>query len=113
MKERTIKKASADKAISGEHYLGRFSGNPHGVDNVNAPMGPRTGNPGAHSAKRGNFLDEKESRAPLADFVTNAFSKRAAELEANPGEHEVPGDGSIDENSQVRRFTARKSKYKD
>ena len=39
MKERTLKKASADKAITGEHYLGRFSGNPHGVDNVNAPMG--------------------------------------------------------------------------
>ena len=113
MKERTIKKASADKAISGEHYLGRFSGNPHGVDNVNAPMGPRLGNEGAHAAKRGNFLDEKASRAPLADFVTDAFSKRAAELEANPGEHEVPGEGGIDSNSQVRRFTARKSKYKD
>ena len=113
MKERTLKKASADRDISGEHYLGRFSGNPHGVDNVNAPMGPRTGNEGAHATKRGNFLDEKESRRPLADFVTTAFDKRAAELEANPGEHELPGAGSIDANSEVKRFKARKSKYRD
>ena len=113
MKERTLKRASSDIDVNEEHYLGRFSGNPHGVDNVNAPMGPRTGNPGAHSAKRGNFLDEKASRQPLADFVTNAFDNRARELEANPGEHEVPESGGIDSNSQVKRFTARKNKYRD
>ena len=113
MKTRTLKRASADRELTEEHYLGRFSGNPHAVDNVNAPMGPRTGNEGAHTAKRGNFLDAKEERRPLADSVTAAFSQRAAELEANPGEHETPGAGGIDSNSQVRRFTARKSKYKD
>jgi len=113
MKERTLKRASSDIDVTDEHYLGRFAGNPHSVKNVNAPMGPRVGTEGAHTAKRGNFLDEKESRRPLADFVTAAFDHRAAELEANPGEHEVPGSGSIDANSQVKRFAARKSKYKD
>jgi hypothetical protein len=113
MKERTLKRASTDIDVTDEHYLGRFSGNPHSAKNVNAPQGPRTGNPGAHAAKRGNFKDEKASRQPLADFVTSAFDHRAAELEANPGEHEVPGEGSIDANSQVKRFKARKSKYKD
>ena len=113
MKTRTLKRASADRELTEEHYLGRFSGNPHAVDNVNAPMGPRTGNEGAHAAKRGNFLDAKAERQPLADSVTNAFSRRAAELEANPGEHEVAGEGSIDENSQVKRFAARKNRYRD
>ena len=113
MKERTLKRSSADKAMGGEHYLGRFSGNPHTVKNVNAPMGPRTGNEGAHEAKRGRFLDEKESRAPLAEQVLSAFAVRARELEANPGEHEVPGEGGIDSNSQVKKFTAKKNRYRD
>jgi len=113
MKTRILKKSSSDRELVEEHSLGRLSGNPHAVDNVNAPMGPRTGNAGAHAAKRGNFLDEKESRRPLADSVTAAFSRRAAELEANPGEHETPGSGGIDSNSQVRRFTARKNRYRD
>jgi hypothetical protein len=113
MKERTLKRASADKAITGEHYLGRFSGNPHAVKNVNAPMGPRQGNEGAHEAKRGNFRDEKASRAPLAEQVLSAFAGRARELEANPGEHETPESGAIDSNSQIRRFAAKKNRNRD
>jgi len=113
MKTRILKRASADRELTEEHYLGRFSGNPHAVENVNAPMGPRTGNAGAHTAKRGNFLDAKAEREPLAEQVLSAFSSRARELEANPGEHEVPGDGAIDENSQVRRFAAKKNRYRD
>lgn len=91
----------------------QFSRNPHARDNVNVPQGPRTGMTGAHEAKRGRFLDSKEERKSLADTVTRAFDSRATELEANPGEHEVPGAGGIDSNSQVRRFAARKNKYKD
>ena len=113
MKTRTLKRASSDQDIGGEHYLGRFSGNPHAVENVNAPMGPRIGNEGAHTAKRGNFLDAKAEREPLAEQVLSAFSSRARELEANPGEHEVPESGGIDSNSQVRRFAAKKNRYRD
>ena len=50
--------------------------NPHAVANVNQPQGPRTGNEGAHTAKRGNFKAAKEERAPLADFVERAFARR-------------------------------------
>jgi len=113
MKERVLKRAAKDRDVTDEHYLGRHSGNPHSVRNVNVPMGPRVGTEGAHTAKRGNFLDAKAERQPLADSVMAAFSGRAAELEANPGEHEVAGSGGIDSDSQVRRFAARKSKYKD
>lgn len=87
--------------------------NPHSVKNVNQPQGPRVGNEGAHRAKRGNFLDAKAERAPLADQVMRAFAGREAELDKNGGEHEFPGEGGIDSNSQVKRFAARKNKYKD
>ena len=106
MKERILKKASADIDVKEEHYLGRFSGNPHGTANVNAPMGPRTGNEGAHSAKRGNFRDAKEERRPIADSVMAAFSARERELD--PDEHDLPNSGGIDSNSGVRKFAARK-----
>jgi len=87
--------------------------NPYSVENVNQPQGPRVGNEGAHTAKRGNFLDAKAERQPLADQVMSAFAGRAAELERNPGEHEVPESGGIDSNSQIKRFAARKNKYRD
>jgi len=87
--------------------------NPYAVENVNQPQGPRVGNEGAHTAKRGNFLDAKAERQPLADQVMSAFAGRAAELERNPGEHEVPESGGIDSNSQIKRFAARKNKYRD
>jgi hypothetical protein len=105
MKERIIKKASADKADT--RTEGNKSRNPYARDNVNVPMGPRTGNPGAHSAKRGNFLDQKAEREPVANTILAAFAGRAAELEANPGEHEVPESGAISSNTTAR-FTARK-----
>ena len=63
----------ADKSTRTAESIRR---NPHGVENVNVPMGPRTGNEGAHSAKRGNFKDAKEERAPLADMVMRAFGAR-------------------------------------
>jgi len=113
MKERVLKRAAKDIDVTDEHYLGRHSGNPHSVRNVNVPMGPRVGTEGAHKAKRGNFLDAKAERQPLADSVMSAFSKRESEMDRNGGEHEFPREGSIDENSQVRRFAARKSKYRD
>lgn len=102
--------SSADRADRRDETFGR---NPYARDNVNVAQGPRTGNDGAHKAKRGNFLDAKEARRPLAEMVTGAFSKREEELDRNGGEHEVPGEGGIDSNSQVKRFTARKNKYKD
>lgn len=86
--------------------------NPHSVKNVNQPQGPRVGNEGAHKAKRGNFKSEKESRAPLADMVMSAFSKREDELDRNGGEFELPGEGGIDSNSQIKRFKARKAQGK-
>ena len=79
MKTRILKRSTSDRADTATES-GRFEGNPHSVANVNQPQGPRTGNEGAHRAKRGRFLDEKESRAPLADFIERAFAGRAAEL---------------------------------
>lgn len=109
MKERILKKASADKTDTKTWET--WSKNPYSRDNVNVPQGPRHGNEGAHKAKRGNFLDAKASREPIAEVIMNAFSSRAKELEMNPGEHEVPESGNIDSNSGIKRFTARKSKY--
>jgi hypothetical protein len=79
-------------------------------DNVNVPMGPRIGNEGAHAEKRGNFLDAKAERQPLADEIMNAYAKRQRE---DYSEHEFPNEGSIDENSGVRRYAAGKRKYRD
>jgi hypothetical protein len=107
MKERTVKKASADKKDTRTETRLDVR-NPYGRDNVNVPMGPRTGNEGAHSAKRGNFLDQKAEREPVAKTILAAFAGRAAELEANPGEHEVPGDGSISSNTMARFATRKK-----
>jgi len=103
------KNSTADRADTRDESFGR---NPHARDNVNVAQGPRTGNEGAHRAKRGNFLDAKAERYELSDHISRAFAGRASELEANPGEHEVPEGGSIEDN-QHQRFTARKNKYKD
>ena len=114
MTERILKKATADtRDETRASELHRFAGNPHSVANVNAPQGPRTGNEGAHQAKRGNFLDAKAEREPSAAAVMNSFSQREEELDRNGGEHEFPGEGGIDSNSQIKRFAARKNKYKD
>ena len=82
-------------------------------DNVNVAQGPRVGNSSPRAGKRATFLDSKAEREPIADEIERAFAVRDQELEANPGEHEVPGSGGIDSNSQVRRFRARKNRYRD
>lgn len=109
MKERTVKKATADKK---DTRSADFSArNPYARDNVNVPMGPRVGNSGAHAAKRGNFLDSKAERQPLADSIMAAFSARDREIDENPAEHELPDGGSIDPNSGVKKFKARKNRF--
>ena len=50
--------------------------NLNGVDNVNQAQGPRTGNAGARPAKRGEFVADKQSRAPLADVINSAYEAR-------------------------------------
>jgi hypothetical protein len=57
--------------------------NPHAVSDVNAKMGPRTGNAGT-PGKRGAFSTAKESRAPLADVIAGAFGARAQDDKINP-----------------------------
>ena len=109
---RILKEAESDRPDTADERT-RFSRNPHARDNVNVPQGPRVGMAGAHLAKRGNFLDAKAERQPLADMIERAFAGRAAELEANPGEHEVAESGAIKSNVQVERFAARKNKYTD
>ena len=104
------KHAKADRPDTADERT-KFSRNPHARDNVNVAQGPRVGNTGAHKAKRGNFLDAKAEREELSEMITRAFDHRAAELEKNPGEHEVPESGSIKAN-QIERFKARKSKFK-
>ena len=81
----------------------RFARNPYARDNVNVEQGPRTGNAGAHEAKRGNFKAEKAERQPLADQVMRAFGERFIR---DYEEHDFPEDGSIDENSHVKKFKA-------
>jgi hypothetical protein len=109
-KVRILKESSADRASTRSTSFGR---NEYARDNVNVAQGPRVGNTGAHAAKRDNFLDEKEARYEISDHITRAFGARAAELQVNPGEHEVPESGGISSNTQVQRFAARKNKYKD
>jgi hypothetical protein len=109
-KVRILKESSADRSDTRD---AGFARNPHARDNVNVAQGPRTGNEGAHKQKRGAFLDSKAERYELSDQILHAFAGREAELTANPGEHDVHGSGGIDSNSQIRRFTQRKNKYKD
>jgi len=87
--------------------------NPYAKENVNVAQGPRVGNTSPRAGKRGVFLDAKAERQPLADEIERAFAARDRELEANPGEHEVAESGGIDSNSQVKRFAARKNRYRD
>ena len=57
--------------------------NPHAVSDVNAVAGPRVGNAGTAS-KRSDFVSAKETRAPLADMIANAFGARAQDDKINP-----------------------------
>ena len=75
--------------------------NPHHRDNVNVAQGPRTGNAGAHEAKRGLFKAAKEERRASAQAIEQAYGARQLN---DYEEHEFPNEGSIDENSHVRRF---------
>jgi hypothetical protein len=71
--------------------------NPHARTNVNVPQGPRVGNEGAHSAKRGNFKAQKEERAPLADMIERAFGARGTRDadEVNPGLESIHADTKV------------------
>lgn len=79
--------------------------NPHAVSNVNQPQGPRVGNEGAHRAKRGNFKSEKAEREPIARAIMAAFGERQVR---DYEDHDFPNEGSIDENSGVRKFAKSK-----
>jgi len=59
------------------------STNPKSVDNVNQKSGPRTGNAGT-PGKRSEFTAAKETRAPLARVIQNAFGARAQDDHVNP-----------------------------
>jgi len=87
--------------------LGSFCENPYHRDNVNVAMGPRQGNEGAHSAKRGNFKAAKAERLPLAEEIMKAFGEREIR---DYEEHEFPESGAIDSNSHVRRFRSSRQK---
>jgi hypothetical protein len=111
MKQRLSAQVAADKASAACYTnTDTMYRNPYAAANVNQAQGPRTGNTGAHAAKRGNFQDEKAARQPLADQIMSAFSQRAGELESNPGEHEMPESGGIRSNSQINRFAVRRSR---
>ena len=77
--------------------------NPHHRDNVNVAQGPRTGNAGAHSAKRGNFKAAKEERYALSEMVERAFGARGKD----DREEENPGLESIKANSK-EKFKSKK-----
>jgi hypothetical protein len=49
--------------------------NQYSKSNVNVAQGPRTGNPG-RKGKRGEFLDAKAERAPVADAIAAAYTAR-------------------------------------
>jgi hypothetical protein len=57
--------------------------NMNAVDNVNQKSGPRTGNAGTPT-KRSDFVTAKETRAPLADMIANAYGARTPDDHVNP-----------------------------
>lgn len=99
--ERILKKSKVDKTDTKTWET--WSKNPYSRDNVNVPQGPRTGNAGAHDAKRGNFKAAKAERAPAAQYIEDAYAERQMRDYA---EHDFPNDGSIDENSHIKKFKA-------
>lgn len=74
-------------------------GNPKSVSNVNQAQGPRTGNADAHAGKRNTFVEDKQGRAPLADYVNNAFAARGKSRADYVNTADQVGD-----NSGVRKF---------
>ena len=116
MKQRLSAEAAADRASEAcyTHPDSRYR-NPHSVANVNAPMGPRMGNEGAHSAKRGNFLDAKASRQPLAEQVQQLLEARGRKHQEHLAEWDTePGMGSDDEVTPKRFSPGKRThKYRD
>lgn len=55
----------------------KFSGkgNPNSVTNVNVAQGPRTGN-NQSMTKRNDFVAAKQTRAPLANVIADAYTAR-------------------------------------
>ena len=103
MKTRTLEKSPVDRPDRRTKAdMSSMYGNPHHQDNVNVPQGPRTGNTGAHEAKRGNFLDHKQSRAPLAEMVENAYAGRQ---HADYDVFEESEGGEIAANNPPRKFS--------
>ena len=72
--------------------------NMHAVDNVNQPQGPRTGNASARAGKRQTFVDDKQTRAPLADVIADAYAARGTDLK----DHYRPSLEGISPNTRAR-----------
>jgi hypothetical protein len=62
----------------------------NGLKNVNAKAGPRTGNAGS-MAKRNDFIAIKNSAAPIADMINDAYKARGEYRK----EKFAPGEGAI------------------
>lgn len=78
----------------------KFSGkgNTQSVANVNQAQGPRTGNSSARAGKRADFVDAKQTRAPLANVIQDAFAARGRER----ADHIARGEEGIMPNTRVK-----------
>lgn len=70
-------------------------------ENVNVAQGPRTGNSSAHGGKRADFIEAKESRAPVADVIAAAYGERQRSDYAGKN---FKNDGSIMPDVKPKRF---------
>jgi hypothetical protein len=86
--------------IDEEKNTAGFSGhgNPKSVSNVNQAQGPRTGNMAARTGKRTDFVEDKQSRAPLADVINDAFAARGH----GRRDHVNPALESVHSNTNVK-----------
>ena len=80
-------RATQDKTLTAQN----------GLKNVNAKAGPRTGNAGS-MAKRSDFMANKKSAAPLADYIENAYKARGDYRK----EKFAPGEGAISQDNKPR-----------
>ena len=74
--------------------------NQYSKSNVNVAQGPRTGNTGSR-AKRGEFLDAKAERAPVADAIAAAYTARGRDT----AETIRPGVESIRADVKPKQFS--------
>lgn len=72
--------------------------NPNSVDSVNQRQGPRTGNMAARPGKRQDFVEDKQSRAPLADVINQAYEQRGR----GRRDHTNPALDNIMPNTEVK-----------